>query len=170
MKVWPLVRWATLSLLGGLACCAQAAPPPPPAPLSTAPVQHVKVYLIAPGGNGTGGRRVACNDSAVPFDVTLPHTRPALEGSLEALLALGGDPDRTGFHDALAPSRLTLTGIERKGPEVKVQLTGYLELSDPCESSRILAELTETGLQFPDVSHAVFLLDGKPISDLLQAK
>lgn len=152
------------------ATTARAAAPagaePPPEP--TAAAERVRVFLIAPQDGGRSGRKVACGDSAVPVEVTLPRPAPALEGALRALLAMGDRYDRgSGLLNPLYASRLQLAGMERQGPQVRVRLTGYVELGDACDNSRMLAQLTETALQFRGISSAQFDVDGQPLHELL---
>lgn len=129
------------------------------------------VFLIALEDGGVDGRRVGCGDSAVPVEMTLPRRGPALEGALDELLSLRETFDtRTGFYNALHGSRLEVARIERAGPDVRVHLDGYLEIGGTCDSPRILAQLTETALQFEDVQRATFFLEGKPLARLLSDK
>jgi hypothetical protein len=100
---------------------------------------------------------------------TLPRQQPALEGALQALLEQQGhrNSPTTGHYNALYASPLTVERIERTGAEVRVHLKGYLEVEGACDGERALAQLTETVLQFPDVSRVQFLLGGRPLSGLL---
>ncbi|HET9225358.1 MAG TPA: GerMN domain-containing protein [Thermoanaerobaculia bacterium] len=129
------------------------------------------VFLISLEDGGVDGRRIGCGDSAVAVETTFPRRGPALEGALDALLSFRETYDtRTGFYNALHGSRLEVARIERAGPEVRIHLNGYLEIGGTCDSPRILAQLTETALQFEDVQRATFYLEGKPLSRLLSDK
>jgi Sporulation and spore germination len=165
-------RLLGLALLLGISCrdAATTAPPagaePPPEPAATA--ARVRVFLIAPQDGGRSGRKVACGDSAVPVEVTLPRPAPALEGALRALLAMGDRYDRgSGLLNPLYASRLELAGMERHGAQLEVRLTGYVERGDACDNSRMFAQLTETALQFRGISSAQFEIDGQPLRELL---
>jgi hypothetical protein len=132
------------------------------------PTDRVRVFLIAPADGGQLGRKVACADSAVSVEVALAAPQPALEGSLAALLALPGPHHpASGLYNALYASPLTVERVERRGPEVRVRLAGYVELAGPCDGARLLAQLTETALQFPDVQHAVFWVGEHRLADLV---
>jgi Sporulation and spore germination len=142
-----------------------------PPPEAAAAAERVRVFLIAPQDGARSGRKVACGDSAVPVEVTLPRPAPALEGALRALLAMGDRYDRaSGLLNPLYASRLELAGMERQGAQVKVRLTGYVELGDACDNSRMFAQLTETALQFRGISSAQFEIDGQPLRELLLAR
>ncbi len=53
------------------------------------------------------------------------------------------------------------------GAQARVLLTGYLALGDACENARMLAQLTETALQFSGISYVDFAIDGQPLRGLL---
>lgn len=130
--------------------------------------RRVRVFLISPGDGGGAGRQVACGDSAVPVEVNLDRTTPALWGSLEALLALDARyHGPSGLYNPLYASPLRLEGIDLDGASARVRLGGYLESGDRCDDPRILAQLTETALQFPEVEHVQFYLEGKPLPELI---
>jgi hypothetical protein len=134
-------------------------------------IDRARVFLIALEDGGVDGRRVGCGDSAVPVEVTLPRRQPALDGALAALLSQRETFDtRTGFYNALHGSDLEVERIERSGPEVRVHLQGYLEIGGECDSPRVLAQLTETAVQFSDVERAQFYLEGKALEKLLSGK
>lgn len=129
----------------------------------------VHIFLIAPRGSGVEGRALACGDAVVPATVTLERPRPALYGAYEALLAGKRANDGvTGLSNPLYASHLSLARIERKGPAAKVYLSGYIEVGDACDPQRLLAQLTETALQFRDVQHVQIYLEGRPLQDLLR--
>ena len=165
---WRERRWLWLPLLVAISCGAGDSGTDLQAGSVT---DRAPVFLIALEDGGVEGRRLGCGDSAVPVEVTLARRGPALQGALEALLALRETWDtRTGFYNALHGSRLEIDRIERAGPEVRVHLTGYLEIGGACDSPRVLAQLTETALQFDDVQRATFYLEGKPLAGLLSGK
>jgi hypothetical protein len=132
----------------------------------------VRIFLIEKKDGGLLGRRTGCGDKAVPVEVKLPRRMPALGGALEALLGMRGDGDdpRTGFYNALHASPLRISNLQRRGGELRVRLEGYLELGDPCDGERALAQLTETALQFPDVQAVFFYLGDKPLRDALAGR
>lgn len=159
-----------LALLLAISCGAGEGQPAPAVDAGTA-TETARIYLIATEDGGVEGVRVSCGDSAVPVEVSLPRSRPALEGSIEALLAMDEELDtRTGFYNALHGSNLELARVERAGPEVRVHLKGYLELGGECDGARVLAQLTETAAQFRDVDRARFFLEGESLDRLLEGK
>jgi hypothetical protein len=132
--------------------------------------RKVRVFLISPGDKGASGRKVGCGDRAVPVAVSLDRAQPALFGALEALLAEKREHVApSGLSNPLYASRLSLERIDRQGAQAKVYLSGYLEVGGPCDAPRLLAQLTETALQFRDVQHVQLYLDGKLLPGLLRA-
>jgi len=143
----------------------------PTAPGAEQLTQQVRVFLISPDDQGRSGRKVGCGDSAVPVEIALPHPEPGLQGALRALLGLKGQyHEPSGLYNALYTSALELVRIERQGNDARVYLKGYLELGGDCDNPRILAELQETALQFSDVAHVQFYLEGKPLPQILAGK
>jgi hypothetical protein len=89
---------------------------------ATATIRKARIFLIAVEDHGAAGPAVGCGDSAVPVDLELPAPKPALWGSLEALLAAGKGYDNRGLYNALANSPLHLQKIERAGPTARIYL------------------------------------------------
>lgn len=132
---------------------------------------RVQVFLIAPEDGGVLGRKVGCSDSAVPVEVVLPRRQRALEGSLTALFSLGErHHPASGLYNPLYASPLKVTALERTGGEARIRLSGYLEVGGDCDAPRILAQLTETALQFPDVQRVTFYLEDEPLRELLAGR
>jgi hypothetical protein len=170
MRLKRPVPWLLpLVVLAGLTCCARRDSAQPGIEAGTR-TSSVQVYVIALHDRGASGRAAGCGDSAVPMGVDLPAPAPALDGALAALIALQEGAGGKGLYNALAHSPLKVDRIERTGPEVRVYLSGYVEIDGDCDGARILAQLTETVLQFHDVQHAQFFLDGKPLQGVLSGK
>ncbi len=167
---WRLPRWPFLAVFVGIACCSQGGASDNLQ--ADTPTESVQVFLIEKKDGGLLGRKTGCGDSAVPVEVKLPRRMPALGGALEALLGMRGDAEdpRSGHYNALHASPLRISNLQRRGGELRVRLEGYLELGDPCDGERILAQLTETALQFPDVQAAFFYLGDKPLREALAGR
>lgn len=138
---------------------------------AASPTDRVRVFLISPEDGGALGRKVGCSDSAVPVEVVLPRPRPALEGSLEALFSLEGRyHGASGLYNPIYASPLEIEAIQRVGPEARIRLGGYVEIGGDCDGPRILAQLTETALQFSDVQRVTFFMGDKPLRQLLAGR
>jgi len=166
---WRLPLWPFLALLVGIACCSQGTAANLQADTQT---ENVRIFLIEREDGGILGRKTSCNDSAVPVEVKLPRRMPALGGALEALLDMRGDAEdpRSGLYNALHASPLRVANLQRRGGELRVRLEGYLELGDTCDGDRVLTQLTETALQFPDIQAVFFYLGDKPLREALAGR
>jgi hypothetical protein len=165
-------RWTSLSLFVGIACCSQGGGDLPSDMQADTPTERVRIFLIDREDDGVLGRGDGCGGSAVPVETSLPRRMPALGGALETLLDLRGDAEdpRSGLYNALHASPLEVETIERRGSELRVRLKGYLELGEKCDGERVLAQLTETALQFPDIQAVFFYLEDKPLREALTGK
>lgn len=166
----PLPWLLPLVVLAGLTCCARRdSAQGLEAGTRTSKVQ---VYVIALHDQDTPPSQSAagCGGNVVPLDVDLPAPAPALEGALSALLNLQQGAEARDLYNALAHSPLKIERIDRTGPEVRVYLSGYVEIGGDCDGPRIVAQLTRTALQFHDLQHARFFLDGKPLESVLSGK
>ena len=164
------LRWFSLALLVGIACCSQGTGSSDLQAESR--TDQVHVFLIDPEEGGVLGKPAGCGDGAVPVEVKLPRESPALEGSLEALLGLGSDRYHpgSGYYNALHASPLQIEKNERQGAEVRVRLGGYLELGESCDGERALSQLSETALQFSDVEKVYFYLGDQPLREALAGR
>ena len=165
---WRLPRWPFLALFVGIACCSQGGGTLGELQADS-PTENVRIFLIERKEGGLLDRKNDCGGSAVPVEVKLPRRMPALGGALEALLGMQGDAEdpRSGLYNALHASPLRISNLQRRGGELRVRLEGYLELGDSCDGERVLAQLTETALQFPDIQAAFFYLGDKPLREAL---
>lgn len=161
-------RWLMPLALLAVFCCTPTDMVPALDLDATTVTERVHIYLISPEDGGATGRKVGCSDSAVPVEVALPRPTQALEGSLEALLALDTRYDgASGLYNPLYASPLEVEVIQRVGTEARIRLKGYIELGGDCDGPRMLAQLTETALQFQDVQRVTFFLGDKPLRELL---
>ncbi|HEV8579380.1 MAG TPA: hypothetical protein VGX68_09890 [Thermoanaerobaculia bacterium] len=159
---------ALLSLLSFLCGCRRSESAPSlEAGTST---RKARIFMISVKDGAVAGPEAGCGGKLTPIDVELPAPSPALEGSLEALLAAGDQYQSAGFYNALANSPLRLERVERKGGAARIFLAGYLELGGECDGSSVLSQLTETAAQFRDLERAEFFLDGKPLRELLDGR
>jgi hypothetical protein len=157
-----------LAILAALSGCNRSEAPQDAK--ATATIRKARIFLISLEDKGAAGPAVGCGDSAVPVDVDLPAPKPALWGSLEAVLSAGKRYENQGLYNALANSPLRIEKIERTGGTARIYLAGYLEIGGECDSPRVLSQLTETATQFQDVDKAELFLDGKPLEGLLSGK
>jgi len=155
-----------LSTCAGLSACGSEAPPEPPT------AQRARIFLIARADAGRTGKPVACGDSVVPVTVMLPAGEPPLRGALRVLLELRRD--NLGGPELINPlvhSRLQVVSARIEDGRAEVHLRGELRPAPwPCNPPRIRAQLVETALQFDHVREAVFVVNDRPLDEVLQRK
>lgn len=133
------------------------------------PVDKVKIFFIALNDGGKKGKVIGCGDSVVAVEKTITPTREPLAAALETLLAAESQTDpASGLYNAFYQSDLTLEKVEiGKGGQANIYLLGNQAISGVCDDPRIIAQLTETALQFSSISQVQLYINGYPIEQLL---
>ncbi|MGB8644772.1 MAG: GerMN domain-containing protein [Anaerolineae bacterium] len=132
---------------------------------------HVKIYLIAMQDNGRSGPPVGCGDSAIAVDRQIPPTNGPLAAALNQLLSLHSkDYGQSGLYNALYQSNLQLSSVAIINGLATIRLTGKLQSGGVCDDPRIIAQLTQTALQFSTVRTTAIYVNGTPIQALLSGK
>lgn len=143
---------------------APATDTPQPTPTSTETVSQLNIYLIAVGDNGESGKKIGCNDSVVPVEITVVPTSQPLTVALNKLLAVEGrEYEESGLYNALYQSDLSLEQVSLQDGEAIVYLTGTYQIGGVCDEPRVKAQLQETVLQFPEVQNATIYINGEPL-------
>jgi hypothetical protein len=133
--------------------------------------QTVDIFLIALEDNGVSGKPVGCGDSAVPVQVTIPHTREVLRAALEALLSVEGQfYGESGLYNALYQSDLQVESITIEEGNAIIHLSGTLMLGGMCDNPRVQAQIEETALQFATVNEVTVFLNDRPLEEVLSLK
>ena len=65
-----------------------AATKAPPSATAVLSAKEAKIFMIAINDNGTSGKKIGCNDSAVPVTITLADPAAPLRGALDKLMAV----------------------------------------------------------------------------------
>jgi hypothetical protein len=131
----------------------------------------VKIFLIALNDNGAAGKKIGCNDSAIPVNVPLADPAAPLRAALDQLLSIRSQYyGQSGLYHALFRSDLKLEAVTIQNGLATIKLTGALTLGGTCDSPRVLAQLEETALQFSTVKQVNILVNGKKLQDLLSSK
>jgi len=131
----------------------------------------VQIFLIALEDNGQSGKKIGCDDSVVPVQVTIPATQSVLRAALEALLSLKDQfYGQSGLYNALYQSNLQVEGVKIEGGKAVINLSGTLMLGGVCDNPRVEAQIEETALQFATVSEVAVFVNGKPLEEILSLK
>jgi len=144
-------------------------PPGSPSPLPQTGPQSVTIFLIALEDNGNSGKKIGCNDSAVPVEIQLSQPNQAvLLVALETLLAVksqyyGG----SGLYNSLYQSNLKLENLKLENDEAVIHLKGDLKLGGVCDNPRLQAQLEETALQYSTINQVKIFINGIPLDKVL---
>lgn len=162
-----------------------SATPLPPTATPTAPIQPtpqatalpskpqtVLIYLVAIGDNGASGKMIGCGDSLVAVEVALEPTLSVLRAALTTLLNLPGEMTygESGLYNALYLSDLQIDSLDIVERQATIALSGTLVYGGECDIPRIEAQLTALALQFSTIDSVTILVNGTPLSELLDLR
>lgn len=146
--------------------------PTPQATALPSKPQTVLIYLVAIGDNGASGEMIGCGDSLVAVEVAVEPTLAVLRAALTALLNLpaAATYGESGLYNALYLSDLQIESLDISGRQATIALSGTLVYGGECDIPRIEAQLTELALQFSTVDSVLILVNGTPLSELLDLR
>ena len=151
---------------------ATQVPPTTAASSSTATAeQTVKIVLIELEDNGQSGPLVGCGDSAIPINVTIPHTQGVLRAALEKLLSAKQQfYGESGYYNALYQSDLEVASVRIEQGNAIIHLTGTIMLGGVCDAPRLEAQIEQTALQFSTVSTVTVFVNDVPLEEALSSR
>lgn len=130
----------------------------------------VTVFYIAVDDGGTSGATVGCGDSAVAVTSQAISFTDPVEAALRTLLANDSEEiGQSGLRNALWPSDLAVTSVDRSGSTVTAHLDGTLMLGGECDIPRVEQQLLHTAQRAAGVPVAI-TINGKTLSDALSLK
>ena len=147
-------------------------PPTPQATALPSKPQTVLIYLVAIGDNGASGEMIGCGDSLVAVEVAIEPTLAVLRAALTTLLNLSGEMTygESGLYNALYLSDLQIDSLDIVERQAIIAMSGTLVYGGECDIPRIEAQLTELALQFSTVDSVIILVNGTPLSELLDLR
>jgi hypothetical protein len=132
---------------------------------------RVKLHFVALGDNGASGKKIGCDDSIIPVDVSIDPTTAPLTAALNRLFSIKTDYyGQSGLYNALYRSDLHLDSASVVNGLATVQLSGSLQLGGVCDDPRVEAQLEETIRQFSTVRDVAIFLNGQPLDDVLSER
>ena len=153
-----------LGRLGAEVLPGQQNPPP-------GTVSSVNLYFIALEDNGQSGKKIGCNDSVIPVQVSIEPTTAPLRAALEKLFSIKDQfYGQSGLYNALYQSNLQVDSAVVENGTATVRLSGTFSLGGVCDDPRFSAQITETILQFPTVNTAVVYINGQRLEDVLSER
>lgn len=135
-----------------------------------ATVDSVELYFVAIGDNGESGEVFGCDDSIVAVEQQIEPTVAPLEVAIQALLDAGEFYGETELYNALDQSDLTIDGIQVEDGTAYIAFSGDLRIAGTCDVPRVQEQITRTALQFSTVDKVEILLDGRPLSVVLEER
>ncbi|GAA4371318.1 GerMN domain-containing protein [Paeniglutamicibacter cryotolerans] len=141
---------------------------PPTGPPTTA---DLTIYYVAVGDRGKSGPEFGCGDSIVAIPAGPRKFTDKVGAALELLLSdtSSGHGD-SGLTNAVASSTLAFVSSSTSGQTVTVNLRGHVSSGGACEDQRIIEQLSRTAATAASVQTARILVNGIPISMLLNGK
>lgn len=134
----------------------------------------VKIFLVALEDAGKQGKKFGCDDSLISEDRDIPQTdkiEDKIKGALETLLTFKDNQyTKGGTYSALANADIKVESVNVMGDVAEVLLSGALRLGGECDDPRVVEQLKETILQFPEVKKADIYLNGRSLDDVLSLK
>jgi hypothetical protein len=156
-----------LGRLGAELLEAQGRQPQPGPPTFT----QVQITLIALEDNGRSGKKIGCNDSAIPVTVSVEPTTAPLTAALERLFSIKSDYyGESGLYNALYRSSLRIESVHVASGRADIRLVGNLQLGGVCDNPRVEAQIKETARQFSTVDEVVVYLNGQRLEDVLSGR
>ena len=147
-------------------------PPTPQATALPSKPQTVLIYLVAIGDNGASGEMIGCGDSLVAVEIAIEPTLAVLRAALTTLLNLPGEMTygESGLYNALYLSDLQIVSLDIVERQAIIALSGTLVYGGECDIPRIEAQLTALALQFSTIDSVTILVNGTPLSELLDLR
>lgn len=140
-------------------------------PVEAAQAREVKLFFIAVDDNGASGKKIGCNDSVVPVDVSVGRLPSTLRTAYNRLLSTREESyGPRNLSNPLSKSRLRVKSIVIRNRTAIIKLTGRLVSAGACEDPRLEAQLTETALQFPTVRRVSVFVNNVPLGRVLSGQ
>ena len=170
--LWPLPTRTTSPLpsLTPLPTFTPIRLPPTSSPSQGA--DSIKIFLIALEDNSATGKKIGCNDSAIPVLIHIEPTLGVLRGSLNELFKLEGEREYglSGLYNSLYQSHLSIDSLNIVNREAIIKLSGNLISGGVCDDPRIQAQLEETALQFNTIDKVSIFINGIPLAQQLSGR
>lgn len=132
---------------------------------------QANIYLIALEDAGQSGIEIGCGDSAVPVTVNFDPTVAPLTAALARMFAIEEEfYGQSGLYNALHASNLTVEGIDIENRTAQINLSGELSIGGTCDAPRVRAQIAQTALQFSTIDNVDIWLNGRPLSEVLNAR
>ena len=121
-------------------------------------------------GKGEGGT-IGCGDRAKLVKVKIPKGREPLGFTLNFLLRHGKAlAEQHGLYHPLAYSHLKVARLTLQSAEAVVELRGRFVIGGVCDTPRVMVQLEQAALQFPQINNVRIYINDVIISALLDQR
>lgn len=140
-------------------------------PETTMGDQTVTIFLVAIEDKGISGRKIGCDDSLIPVEVTIRSKLTSPWSALSALLNLDDTYyGESGLYNALHQSDLEIQSYETLEGKAKVYLEGELMLGGVCDTPRVEEQILATILQDGQIDEVEVYINDVLLQDVLSLK
>jgi hypothetical protein len=140
-------------------------------PDTTISDQTVTFFLVAIEDKGISGKKIGCDDSLIPVEVTIRSDLQSPWNALSALLNLDETYyGESGIYNALHQSDLEIQAYEIHEGKAKVNLEGELMLGGVCDTPRVEEQILATLLQGDQVEEVEVYINGVLLQEVLSLK
>lgn len=140
-------------------------------PETTMSEQTVTIFLVAIEDQGISGRKIGCDDSLIPVEVTIRSDLTSPWSSLSALLNLDETYyGESGLYNALHQSDLEIQSYETLEGKAKVYLEGELMLGGVCDTPRVEEQILATILQDGQIDEVEVYINNVLLQEALSLK
>lgn len=140
-------------------------------PYPTMSDQTVTIFLVAIEDKGISGRKIGCDDSLIPVEVTIRSDLTSPWSALSALLNLDDTYfGESGLYNALHESNLEILSYETQEGKAKVYLEGELMLGGVCDTPRVEEQILTTILQDDEIEEVEVYINEVLLEEVLSLK
>ena len=131
--------------------------------------QTIKIYLVAVGDDGKGGRKIGCGDSLVPVTRTIKKTAAPLTAAVSELLKTSQQTEGTPRLENFWKGRnLKVKSVSIRNQTATIQLSGEVFVAGVCDGPRIQGQIEETARQFPSVKKVKVFIGKRTLAEAIR--
>jgi hypothetical protein len=124
--------------------------------------------LIDIDPNNTGLDVIGCGDHMAYLEYDMSASQDPVYDTLAELLTLNpNDYAASGYYNSLDNAQLSVNSLSINNGVAEVYLNGTLSLGGVCDNPRVVVQLEETLLQFPNITSVDIYINSEPLADFL---
>jgi hypothetical protein len=131
--------------------------------------QAIRVYLVAPGDEGSTGKKIGCGDSLIPVARTIPKTAAPLTAALRELLTTPQHPTENPKLENFWKGRnLKVQSVSIRNSTATIRISGEVFVAGACDIPRIESQIEETAKQFSSVKRVKVFIGKRTLADAIR--